>query len=343
VKTNIAFRFVVGASLLLVLWSGRSQSQENPKNVTISDLAVHPQKYDGRLVRVQAVLVFGWEGDNFLVDPSKPVPLYMPSRADPAAVWFYSKPTNEQRVYAGIHRRVVYGSFKGYFHVVDKPHIVNAVFDPGSLQFEAVDSSVADQQPQSLAAATIEGDVDETRSILRSHVGLRKKYRNTLLFLAANTGRDDFARDLIAAGSNPTFTRAGADTSLMVAAWNCKLDVARTLLSHSASVNAANIKGETALMYASQTCHDGQMVKLLLQAGANPNAKTPDDFTTLMWAAGNPQNSEELLKAGADPTVKDRDGNTAESDNCERGEAGHAQVCNLIREALKNAAQHSTK
>ena len=127
----------------------------------------------------------------------------------------------------------------------------------------------------------------------------------------------------------------------MAAAWTCKLEAAQALLAHGAPVNAANIKGETALMYAAYTCHDGQMVKLLLEAGANPNAETPDNFTALMWAAGNPLNAETLLRAGADPTVKNRFGHTAESDNCDRGDAGHAQVCALILEALRHSAGNS--
>ena len=60
-----------------------------------------------------------------------------------------------------------------------------------------------------------------------------------------------------------------------------------------------------------------------------------------MWASGNPLNVQELLEAGADPAVKNGYGETAESDNCDRGEAGHAQACSLIRAALKQAAGHS--
>jgi ankyrin repeat protein len=130
-------------------------------------------------------------------------------------------------------------------------------------------------------------------------------------------------------------------TSLMVAAWGCKMEVAKTLLSGGALVNAANTKGETALMYASQTCRDGQMVKMLLEAGANPNAKGEKNFTALMGASGNPLNAEELLRAGADPTVKNEYGNTAESDNCDRGDADHSQVCSLIRDALKQSVGRS--
>ena len=49
---------------------------------------------------------------------------------------------------------------------------------------------------------------------------------------------------------------------------------------------------------------------------------------------GDALGAEELLKAGADPTVKDDYGNTAESESCDRGEKGHFRVCELVREAL---------
>ena len=50
------------------------------------------------------------------------------------------------------------------------------------------------------------------------------------------------------------------------------------------------------------------------------NAKSSDGGTALRAAAGNPLVVEKLLAGGADPTVKDEYGNTAESESCERGE-----------------------
>ena len=60
-KSRIAFGFLVSAALLLVMSSRPSHckqpSAEHPVKVTVSELAIHPQKYDGKLVCVNAVLV----------------------------------------------------------------------------------------------------------------------------------------------------------------------------------------------------------------------------------------------------------------------------------------------
>jgi ankyrin repeat protein len=127
-----------------------------------------------------------------------------------------------------------------------------------------------------------------------------------------------------------------------MAAWNCKLEVAKTLLSHGALPNAANVHGENALIFASQTCVDGRMVQLLLDSGADPNAKTTNGVTSLMAAAGNPLNAKALLTAGADPSMKNESGETVETESCERGEKGHYEVCQLVRESLRNAPAHSS-
>jgi hypothetical protein len=115
--------------------------RQRPTDVTVSDLSLHPRRFNGHLVRVRAHVVFGLEGDDFLLDPFKPEPQSMPSR-DPAAVWLYCKPEHAKQVWgrtmvADPDGRVL-GTFTGCFHYVPKPHIVNGAFGPGPLQFEAV-------------------------------------------------------------------------------------------------------------------------------------------------------------------------------------------------------------
>jgi ankyrin repeat protein len=79
------------------------------------------------------------------------------------------------------------------------------------------------------------------------------------------------------------------------------------------------------------------MVQLLLDSGANPNAKTKNGFNPLLAAAmtGDAIGAEKLLKAGADPKARDDRAHTAEDEACDRGEQGHFQVCQLVRAASR--------
>lgn len=123
----------------------------------------------------------------------------------------------------------------------------------------------------------------------------------------------------------------------MVAAWSNELKIAKDLVERGVPVNARDVHGATALMSASQTCLDGKMVQLLLDARADPNAKSEANDTALTIAAdnGNVVATEKLLKAEADPAVKHTHGKTAADEACGRGDKGHGDVCALLREALK--------
>jgi hypothetical protein len=62
-------------------------AKHRPMDLTHEGLSAHPRKFDGLLVRARVLLVFGWEGDKFLIDPSKPHPQGFPPRR-PASVPF---------------------------------------------------------------------------------------------------------------------------------------------------------------------------------------------------------------------------------------------------------------
>ena len=140
----------------------------------------------------------------------------------------------------------------------------------------------------------------------------------------------------MSAGADPRFSGDAGDTPLRVAAWYGNLRIAHSLLRRGVPPSGANYHGETALMAASQTCLDGKMVQVLLDAGANPNARDDDGSAALMSAAfgGNPLAAERLIRAGADPEAKNTYGDTAESESCSRSDRGHVEVCILVRDAL---------
>ncbi|PYX46493.1 MAG: hypothetical protein DMG79_16290 [Acidobacteria bacterium] len=211
-----------------------------------------------------------------------------------------------------------------------------------SLFWVPVASPQSQSEPSNVAMnqAMRQGDLDTARRILRSgaQTNVWDTYGMTPLVQAIRTGYMDFAEELLAAGADPKFTGPVGDSALMSTAFQGNLGLAKELLDRHVPVNVADIQGETALMAASQTGLDGKMVQLLLDAGADPNTKSLDNFTALMNAAaeGNWVATGKLLRAGADPTVKDKYGQTAQDKACDRGEKGHAHACDLLREALKN-------
>ena len=82
----------------------------------------------------------------------------------------------------------------------------------------------------------------------------------------------------------------------------------RVLLRNS-DVNARDKRGTTPLMYAA-AIGSLEAVKLLVDAGADANAKNAFDATALMWAAGNIEKVRLLLSKGADVKARSKIGRT---------------------------------
>ena len=93
----------------------------------------------------------------------------------------------------------------------------------------------------------------------------------------------------------------GGWTPLMYAALYGDADAVRRVLAAGADVNAANDNGTTALTLA---VHDANKTRVLLQAGAKPNQAPDDGRTPLIIASGRVGGApvvKLLIDAGADP------------------------------------------
>ena len=192
---------------------------------------------------------------------------------------------------------------------------------------------------ESLVQAIRDGDLGKAHAMVKSGAKLNIQDQCGAIPLdeTIRWSYTDFALELLLAGADPKFPDGGAE-ALLGTAFMCNPKLASELLKRGVPVNAARSDGETALMEApSQRCKDGAMGQLLLDAGANPNARTKTGFKPLLAAAmtGDAIGAEKLLKAGADPKAKDDRGHTAEDEACDRGEQGHFQVCQLVREASR--------
>ena len=104
------------------------------------------------------------------------------------------------------------------------------------------------------------------------------------------------------------------------------LEVVRILLEAGADQNAATANGITALMFAARQGHL-EVVRLLLETGADKNAAMAHGRTALMLAAkeGHLDVVRTLLKAGADMNAATADGRTA---SMLAAADGHLEVTN---------------
>ncbi len=80
-------------------------------------------------------------------------------------------------------------------------------------------------------------------------------------------------------------------------------------LAASADINARDQRGATPLMYAAAFGNAGQ-VKLLLEAGADVNARNAFNASALIWAGGDAVKSRMLIERGADVNVRTQQGRT---------------------------------
>ena len=124
----------------------------------------------------------------------------------------------------------------------------------------------------------------------------------TPLERAAENASLPMVRRLVEAGANVNASQASGLTPLMTAARTGSTEVVRTLVGHGAEVNAVTAETRSsALMWAVSEPHP-EIVRLLLDAGADPRLSTVKGFTPLMFAArnGDVATAKALIAAGVD-------------------------------------------
>ena len=97
------------------------------------------------------------------------------------------------------------------------------------------------------------------------------------------------------------------------------VEAVQLLLDHEADVSITDNYGRSALKHAAgalnwaETSKAEQVVKLIIQAGADVNVKSTLGYTPLMWAAraGNLEITQLLIELGANVHDTDNDGNNA--------------------------------
>jgi hypothetical protein len=125
-----------------------------------------------------------------------------------------------------------------------------------------------------------------TLALFASGCGLSRIGETTPLIEAARAGDIPKLEKSLASGANPN-QRAGVNdwTPLMHAIHKGQKESVRVLLQHGADVNARMGNGSTALIEAAGYGY-ADIVKKLLEAGAKPDVRDRDGYTALNAAIG---------------------------------------------------------
>lgn len=193
---------------------------------------------------------------------------------------------------------------------------------------------------QTLNEAAEVGDIKAVKQLINAGADVRALdgHGAPPLQLAVARGHVEIARILVENGADVNFLIEEGGTPLMGAAHCLKPRSIEFLLSKEAQPNKKGYGGRFPLICPFQpdvAAVDQQIecIRLLVSAGAIINMRTDTGFTPLMKAAwfGNTQATEELLRLGADPKLKDNRGRTAAMLAFERG---HDELANFLKDAM---------
>lgn len=167
-----------------------------------------------------------------------------------------------------------------------------------------------------LHAACKWGNLDMLRALLDAGTCVDQPcaYGSTPLWVACQHNREQLLEELLSRGADATIPDNDRWTPLHIACKHkCVKVVKRLLLLPEvlAAVDAANSEGATALYLAAEAGY-GEVVSLLVTAGANPHPRVTRDLHPLYAAISHGQSAvaSQLLEAGARINGRARDGRT---------------------------------
>ena len=151
-------------------------------------------------------------------------------------------------------------------------------------------------------------DVDTADLLIRAgaEVNAANDLRTTPLSLACTNANAALVERLLAAGANANTPIATGQTPVMTCAGTGSVAAVRLLIAGGADVNAKEpSQHQTALMWAAAEKHP-DVVKTLIDHGADLQARTKKGFTALHFAAraGDIETGRLLLAAGMDINIR---------------------------------------
>lgn len=166
-----------------------------------------------------------------------------------------------------------------------------------------------------LMSATTSGQTGAVKFLISKGANARVRLKDgetTLIQAAQNENNREIVEALIKAGADVNVQTKKGLTALMRFAWMSQTEAVKLVLEAGADTKLKDKDGWTAFYFACSHGNDARIVKLLLDAGANPNETNAKGETPLMWLGwgDRTENFRALIAAGANVNTQDKDGRT---------------------------------
>lgn len=171
---------------------------------------------------------------------------------------------------------------------------------------------------EALFTAAARGDVAGARAALAAEADLdaRNDRQQTPLLVATKAQQSKVAVLLLEAGADPDAKDAMSDSAFLYAGAEGYDEILRATLRHGANVKSTNRFGGTALIPASEHGHT-ETVRILINAGVPLDHVNDLGWTAMLEAivlndgsADQVDVVRQLIGAGADPSIRDKNGRT---------------------------------
>ncbi len=162
-----------------------------------------------------------------------------------------------------------------------------------------LDKALLNDAEKTLFEACEVGNLEEVKKILNEGVNLEARNIEgyTALMAAIHGGQAEAARLLIENGADVNARKGNGDSVLIFAISKGQYEVARALIENGTDIHAKNYLDETALIKAAQTHAPAELIKLLLEKGADVRSVDLHVKSALSYASeqGNKELKELLL------------------------------------------------